>query len=220
MGFLKVVLFLLSISIAKTPLWKVMGASLILPGAGEFILDKNYQASYFFSAELVFISGFGISYLQKERRYNDAFAFAQRNAELGDVAKSEELLLAMEDFRRRGAADNTTANPEYNDSYDLAQIRQDKKKDHALSGSLDYYWDWGDPENASSNSNWNSYKTQIDSYRDWRVRQQIFIGALLLNRVISVINVVRIYKSSSPLPFQAQYFPKENTIAAVYTQTF
>ena len=58
-------------------------------------------------------------------------------------------------------------------------------------------WNWGSSDNPETSRRMSHYRDILRNYRISRIAFQVSIGALILNRVISVLDVMRIYRSTS-----------------------
>jgi hypothetical protein len=86
-----------------------------------------------------------------------------------------------------------------NEDYDQAMIRSGKKVDEEFSSEIQ--WDWGSSDNPESTKHIDEFKSRMRHYRVSRIVFQVSVGALILNRVISILDAVRIYRATSTKSF-------------------
>jgi hypothetical protein len=75
----------------------------------------------------------------------------------------------------------------------------DRKIDEDLDESIQ--WDWGSSDNPETTEHIDEYKSRLRHYRVSRIVFQVSVGALLLNRVVSMLNTIRIYRATSSKAF-------------------
>ena len=82
------------------------------------------------------------------------------------------------------------------------------KVDEELSN--DIQWDWGSSDNPESSKHIDEFKSRMRHFRVSRIVFQVSVGALILNRVVSMLDAVRIYRATSSKSFsnRVQFAPE------------
>ena len=80
---------------------------------------------------------------------------------------------------------------------DIAVLRSGKAIEEDYPYDEEHTWNWGSSDNPETSRHMDHYSDILRNYRISRIAFQISIGALILNRVISVLDVMRIYRSTS-----------------------
>lgn len=145
--------------------------SLLLPGMGELYADSYNSGIYFTVADGVLwgtLIGMNIYANWQQDRY---IAFAQTNAGVNTNGKDDDFYATIGEFLNVD---------QYNDEKAL------ERDINALYTSESFAWKWNSTEDRKA-------------YRDlWLASEQTFndtrfvVGALILNRVVSAINAVRL----------------------------
>ena len=65
----------------------------------------------------------------------------------------------------------------------------------------DIQWDWGSSDNPETTEHIDEFKSRMRHYRLSRIVFQVSVGALLLNRVVSMLNTIRVYRATSSKAF-------------------
>lgn len=176
-----------------------LGASALLPGMGELYLGEQKMVRPFVWVDAaLWITAIG-SYVIGNRYITSAHDYAVRHAGLNTNSKDVSLLNTVGDYRSRGGVDGQNSSPDMNEDYNQAMIRSGKKIDDEFDSSI--LWDWGSSDNPESTEHIDEYKERLSHYRISRIVFQASIGALVLNRVISVLDVMRVYRATSSKSF-------------------
>lgn len=176
-----------------------LGASALLPGMGELYLGEQKMVRPFVWVDAaLWITTIG-SYVIGNRYISFAHDYAVRHAGLNTNSKKVSLLNTVGDYRSRGGVAGQNSSPDMNEDYNQAMIRSGKKIDEEFDSSIQ--WDWGSSDNPESTEHMEEYKDRLSHYRISRIVFQASIGALVLNRVISVLDVMRIYRATSSKSF-------------------
>ena len=85
------------------------------------------------------------------------------------------------------------------EDYNQAMIRAGKDIDDEYSESVQ--WDWGSSDNPESTEHIEEFKSRMRHFRVSRIVFQVSVGALVVNRVISILDVMRIYRATSSKSF-------------------
>jgi hypothetical protein len=176
-----------------------LGASALLPGMGELYLGEQKMVRPFVWVDAaLWITAIG-SYVIGNRYITSAHDYAVRHAGLNTNSKDVSLLNTVGDYRSRGGVDGQNSSPDMNEDYNQAMIRSGKKIDDEFDSSI--LWDWGSSDNPETTEHIDEYKERLSHYRISRIVFQASIGALVLNRVISVLDVMRVYRATSSKSF-------------------
>ena len=180
-------------------LFAAMGASALLPGMGELYLGEKQLVKPFMWTDIgLWLTAVG-SYVIGERYINSAHSYAVRHAGLTSSSHKVSMLNTVGDYRSRGGVDGQNSSPDMDEDYNQAQIRSGKAIDEDLDA--DIQWDWGSSDNPETTEHIDEFKSRLRHYRVSRIVFQVSVGALLLNRVVSVLDAVRVYRATSSRAF-------------------
>ena len=178
-------------------LWLALGASALLPGMGELYLDERSLVKPFvWTDAALWLTAIG-SYFIGERYITSAHGYAVRHAGLTSGSKDVSLLNTVGDYRSRGGVAGQNSSPDMDEDYNQAMIRAGKAIDDEYSESIQ--WDWGSSDNPESTERIEEYKNRLRHFRVSRIVFQVSVGALVLNRVVSILDVMRVYRATSHL---------------------
>jgi len=179
--------------------WKAMGASALLPGMGELYLgEQEFVRPFVWTDAALWVVTFG-SYFIGERYVTSAHNYAVRHAGLNTGSKNIDMLNTVGDYRSRGGVAGQNSSPDMDEDYNQAMIRSGKKIDEELSA--DIQWDWGSSDNPETTEHIDEYRSRLRHYRVSRIVFQASVGALVLNRVVSMLNTIRVYRRTSSKSF-------------------
>lgn len=174
-----------------------VGASVLLPGLGQYYLgESSYAKAYVWADAALWVATFG-SYFFGERQIASARAYASRYAGISNPPSSESFLNLMADYRSRGGVEFENSNPDSDEDYNQAMLRAGREIDEDYPFDESHTWDWGSSDNPETSKRMSHYRDILRNYRISRIAFQVSIGALILNRVISVLDVLRLYRSTS-----------------------
>lgn len=176
-----------------------MGASALLPGMGEFYLGEQKFVRPFVWTDVALWFTAISSYFVGERYLSSAHNYAVRYAGLTSGSKSVSMLNTVGDYRSRGGVAGQNSSPDMDEDYNQAMLRSGKKIDDDLKASVQ--WDWGSSDNPETSDHIDEFKSRMRHYRVSRIVFQVSIGALLLNRVVSMLNSIRVYRATSSKSF-------------------
>ena len=180
-------------------LWLALGASALLPGMGELYLDERSLVKPFvWTDAALWLTAIG-SYFIGERYITSAHGYAVRHAGLTTDSKDVSLLNTVGDYRSRGGVAGQNSSPDMDEDYNQAMIRAGKAIDDEYSESIQ--WDWGSSDNPESTERIEEYKSRLRHFRVSRIVFQVSVGALVLNRVVSILDVMRVYRATSSRSF-------------------
>ena len=176
-----------------------VGASTLLPGMGELYLGERGMVRPFVWTEAALWVTTLSSYFIGERYLTSAHGFAVRHAGLTSSSKNTSLLNTVGDYRSRGGVAGQNSSPDMDEDYNQAQLRSGKAIDEEFDESIQ--WDWGSSDNPESTENMDEFKSRLKHYRVSRIVFQASVGALVLNRLVSVLDAIRIYRKTSSKSF-------------------
>lgn len=180
-------------------LWLALGASALLPGMGELYLDERSLVKPFvWTDAALWLTAIG-SYFIGERYITSAHGYAVRHAGLTSGSKDVSLLNTVGDYRSRGGVVGQNSSPDMDEDYNQAMIRAGKAIDDEYSESVQ--WDWGSSDNPETTERIEEYKSRLRHFRVSRIVFQVSVGALVLNRVVSILDVMRVYRATSSRSF-------------------
>jgi len=174
-----------------------IGASAILPGMGQLYLgEKEFVRAYVWTDVALWVATFG-SYFFGERQISNAQSYASRYAGIARPPRNVDFLNLLADYRSRGGVANENSNPDSDEDYNQAMLRSGKDIEEDYPYDESHTWDWGSSDNPETTKHMSTYSDILRNYRISRIAFQISIGALILNRVISVLDVMRVYKATT-----------------------
>lgn len=145
--------------------------SLLLPGMGEMYADAYSSGQYFTVADGAlwgFLIGFNAYGNWQEKNYK---AFAESNAGVELDGKDEDYLATISNYVN---IDQYNREQELNREFKAVYERDE------------YYWNWQNPEKRGAYRDlWESSERSFNNV-------QFAIGGLILNRIASAINAVRL----------------------------
>lgn len=169
-----------------------LGLSALLPGAGEIYLSDKKPAQVFLLAEIGFWSALYIAFLAQDNYLQSARNYASEYAGIDAQGKDEEFLNTMGNYR------SYLEKQHRQDSYEISQILSGKRnQDYEIPKTSDNFWDFGSSINPQNTDNWQTFQSSMRYYRASKVAVSFAIGALALNRIISVANTLHVFKHTS-----------------------
>lgn len=185
-----------------------VGASALLPGMGELYLgEKEMVRPFVWADAALWLVAIG-SYVVGERYVTSAHDYAVRHAGLNTSSKSVSLLNTVGDYRSRAGVAGQNSSPDMDEDYNQAMLRSGKKIDEDFNASI--LWDWGSSDNPETTERIDEFNSRMRHYRISRIVFQASVGALVLNRVISMLDAVRVYRktSSKSLSRNIEFLPE------------
>lgn len=159
--------------------------SLLVPGLGEYAAGNKKAAKFFFGTEILLWSGFYGSQTYLNVLQDDLESYAARHAGVVDAdSKGDQYWIDI------GL------------SPDIYAFNANKLLERDLDGRYE--------ENRNNEWVWDSEDNQISYAQkridrvDWKKNANLIIGGLVLNRIISAIDVIRIVRKNRNLENQAR----------------
>jgi hypothetical protein len=154
--------------------------SLIIPGAGQWGMGERNRAKFFFGAEVLLWMGYFGTNAYADVIQKNYLSYAAVHANANHQDKSEQYWIDI------GSADNLYA-------FNEQQLRNRNLKAVYPESEL-YYWQW------DSRNNQGYYNNLRVQEHDWERRATFIVGALILNRIVSVIDVIRLIHKEKKQP--------------------
>lgn len=178
-----------------------VGASALLPGMGELYLGEQKFVRPFVWTDLALWVTAISSYVVGDRYVTSAHNYAVRHAGFTGN-KNISLLNTVGSYRSRSGVFGQNSSPDMNEDYNQAMIRSGRNVDEEFA--KDIVWDWGSSDNPESTEHIEEFKSRMRHYRVSRIVFQVSVGALILNRVVSMLDAVRIYRATSTKSFSSR----------------
>jgi len=169
-----------------------MGLSLALPGMGHYYMDKPKSAYVYLSADFASLFGAIVFYGLADNREKGARSFAASAAMIRSAPSGEAY------WRHVGEYMDATA---YNESIELSRGNAAD-----LYQNPESWWHWADKEQQ------DEYNDLRQKARNFRVASSFFVGALVVNRILSIVDL-RVFRKktlSSGIHFEAAAIPDIN----------
>ena len=172
-----------------------MGSSALLPGMGErYLGEQQFVRPFVWTDIALWFTAIG-SYVIGDRYISSAHNYAVRHAGLNSDSRSVSMLNTVGDYRSRSGVAGQNSSPDMDEDYNQAMIRAGKEIDEDLDKEVQ--WDWGSSDNPETTEHIDEFKSRMRHYRVSRIVFQVSVGALLLNRVVSMLNTIRVYRATS-----------------------
>ncbi|MCB9069329.1 MAG: hypothetical protein H6629_16165 [Calditrichae bacterium] len=151
--------------------------SLILPGAGEWAMGNKGAAKVFFGSEMVLWLGFWGAQSYVNILQNDMESFAALNAGVRTAGKDDQFWIDV------GTASDL-------DEFNHERLLE-RDIDATYPETAEYQWQWNSEDNR------REYLQKRFDRLDWKRRTNWVVGALILNRLVSAIDVVRLLRKQT-----------------------
>jgi hypothetical protein len=184
-----------------------MAASAVLPGAGHFYLGNNSRAVAFFWVDASLWIAAGATWLYSDNQLENARGYAVRHAGAEGAPKNLAFLTLMGDYRSRGGSQYQNSSPDDKEDYNQAMIRAGREIDAEYPYAYGYIWDWGSSDNPETTERMKNYNEMLKRHRIAKIAFQVSLGAMALNRVLAVLDAMRIYRQTSANFSQLQITP-------------
>ena len=184
-----------------------VGASALLPGMGELYLnEKNMVRPFVWTDLALWVAAIG-SYVVGDRYVTSAHNYAVRHAGFTGN-KNVSLVNTVGSYRSRSGVFGQNSSPDMDEDYNQAMIRSGKRIDEDFSKEIQ--WDWGSSDNPETTEHIDEFKSRMRHYRVSRIVFQVSVGALILNRVVSMLDAIRVYRATSSKSFseRVQFEPE------------
>jgi hypothetical protein len=151
--------------------------SLILPGTGQWSIGEKDRAKFFLGTEfLLWVGYFGTSAYANIIRDNYR-GFATLHAEVNSDNKKEQYWIDI------GSSDN------------IYQFNEQRLRERNIAATYpeneENFWQWDSRESLKK------YNGMRVKEHDWEQRATFIVGAFVLNRLISVVDVIRLIRKQN-----------------------
>ncbi|MCD6595816.1 hypothetical protein J7L68_09125 [bacterium] len=169
-------------------IWKAVGFSLLIPGAGEMYLGAGKSGIPLTVADGFILSSGAYFAIKRNWLSSEYKTFAAKYACVSIDGKNDDF------FRTIGL---------YPDRYTYNYIQRLYDRDEAITypETPEWNWVWRDEDTQV-----RYYDLRTDSERAWR-NFKIALGAAAVNRLISVINVIRLSRGGAGWNISACAYP-------------
>ncbi len=151
---------------------KYVFLSLILPGAGEWFMGHKSMGKFFLGTEFVMWAGYFGTRAYGDVLQRDLESYAAVHAGVDVSGKKDQYWIDI------GSAENIYL---YNE-----QQRVDRNLAATYKETTYNYWQW---DSKGNRSRYNNLRVE---QHDWKRRATFMVSGLILNRIVSAIDVVRI----------------------------
>ena len=166
--------------------------SLILPGWGELKMEENKRAKIFMGTDLAVIATYFLGksfngwYIDKYTAYGTLHANANMSGKNYAFIVNMSNYDSMEDY-------NQNMMIHHNSNY-FDDIYEDPS----------YYWEWGSTENRINFNDMRKSSLISEKFSEFA------IAGLIINRIVSVVDVLYLKKSKPGLNFRTSLTPQRN----------
>ena len=174
-----------------------IAASAVLPGAGHFYLDNKSRAAAFFWVDAALWLSAGITWFYADNQLKNARGYAVKYAGAEGAPKNLNFLTLMGNYRSRDGSLYQNSSPDNNEDYNQAMIRAGLPVDAEYPYAYGYIWDWGSSDNPETTARMENYNEMLKRHRIAKIAFQVSLGAMALNRVLAVLDALRIYRRTS-----------------------
>jgi hypothetical protein len=154
-----------------------MTASILLPGLGQQYLGQKEKALAYFSAEALFIFGAVFCDRYSQQIFNNAKSYAWEHANVSGGTGADDNFWQNVRYYDESDGLNQSISRGYNKQQEL--VYRDQSHDY-LTPNLQ--WRWDDPANRTT------YGTFLDRSQKYQVAASFFIGAMVLDRLVSFVD--------------------------------
>ncbi len=155
--------------------WRAAFMNLALPGTGHYYLGEKKKGALYLSLDIAVFAGLLFSEKSSRQHYTDSRAYARSYASVTTSRDKDD------DYWRVIGLAGVASQGEYNRAMETNRTADRKYL------SADDYWHWKDGVDGGSD-----YQEEYTDLRDkggqWKSAANIFLGAMVLNRVVSFID--------------------------------
>ena len=152
--------------------WKALGMSLVLPGAGQYYTESRGKMFFFGGAEALIWSNFIGFRLYGKWKKEDYISWAALHAGVDVNGKPDSYFETLTYY------DNI-------DIYNQLERLYERSEAQTYPDTPEYYWNW------DSDANRFHYRNLRNDSKDAYRKSLLFLGAALVNRVLSGIDAYR-----------------------------
>lgn len=192
---------------ADKSLARALAYSAVLPGMGEGYLGEHGRKHAFIWADAMFWGTTLVAWLVGEHYMSTAQDHAVRYAGAQNPPDDLDYLQLMADYTSRSGVAGVGGSPDDDENYNQTLLRSGQEVDVQYPNTPRYSWDWGSSGNPENQIRQQEYSDLLRSYRTSRIVFQAAAGALLLNRIISMVDVLQIYRNTGMKGFAVHFVP-------------
>lgn len=174
---------------------KAFFLSMAVPGMGEFYSGSKKMGAFFLGTETALWIGYAALQLQGKWKKQDYRLFAAAHAGADPSGKGHQYFVDLENY---------TGIVEYND----AKLRQ-RSPDLMYPEDQKYYWKW---DSESSQKRFEKMRLSSDKAYNTSL---LVIGGLVVNRLVSGIDAIRVAKKKDKLNVQVGISNSGNRVIMV-----
>jgi hypothetical protein len=170
-----------------------MTASAVLPGLGQQYLGHQGRALAYFSSEALFVFGAVFCTYYSRQIFNNAKAYAWEHANAVGGAGADNNFWQNVRYYDESDGMNQSISQGYNQEQELINRNQDYDY---LTPNLQ--WRWDDPPDDPAHR--TAYGKLLDKSQAYQVAASFFIGAMVLNRLVSFVDArfSALHQTSAP----------------------
>ncbi|MDR2584370.1 MAG: hypothetical protein LBC75_12905 [Fibromonadaceae bacterium] len=174
-----------------------MAASAVLPGWGHFYLGNNSRALSFFWIDAALWFSASTTWFYGDDQLTSARGYAVKYACAEGAPKDLTFLTIVGNYRSRGGSLYQNSNPSNDEDYNQAMLRAGREIDAEYPYEPGYIWDWGSSDNPETTERMKTYNEMLKRHRIAKIAFQVSIGAMALNRVLAILDAMRLYRQTS-----------------------
>jgi len=180
----------------KKSLSRALLSSMLLPGLGEAYLSKNKMAKAYILTDIGFWVGLGTGIITMDLFLNSARNYAQQYGGLQKREPNVQFLQTMSQYRSYLEKENRR------DSYEHTQaLLGQEEQDWSIKPTQENYWDFGSAAVPENTQRWEAFNESLKSYGVAKVIRNWMIGGLIVGRMTSFFNTLRIYRKTAQANF-------------------
>jgi hypothetical protein len=177
-----------------------IGFSALVPGMGQKYLGESQAVKKFVWVDAAGFSAVLVGYMAGQSYLASAQAFASHHAGIVNPPRDPTFLDVVARYRSRSGPAGQNSNPDLAENYDMSLIRSGKSVDDLYASDPSHTWDWGSSDNPETTARMREYNDILQRYRFSKVIFQVAVGMVVLNRIVSVFDVLRIFRATSGGP--------------------
>jgi hypothetical protein len=174
-----------------------LAASAVLPGTGHFYLGERAKAKSFFWIDAALWVVAGTTWYYGDNQLENARGYAVRYAGAEGAPKDLEFLSIVGNYRSRGGSLYQNSNPDNDEDYNQAMLRAGLEIDAEYPYEYGYIWDWGSSDNPETTKRMQNYNDMLKRHRITEIAFQVSLGAMALNRILAILDAMRLYRRTS-----------------------
>jgi hypothetical protein len=172
-------------------------ASALLPGAGHFYLGEKSRGQAFFWVDASLWVAALSTYYYSDNQLENARGYAVKHAGAEGISKDLALLSLVGQYRSRGGSLYQNSSPDLYEDYNQAMIRAGYEIDKEYPYAPGYIWDWGSSDNPETTARMDEYNKMLRRHRIANIAFQVGVGAMALNRIVAILDALRIYRKTA-----------------------